>query len=303
MKKIFSTYGKSLVEVYGVNQARLISDLAKNGVRVFEVQKKSVKVMRFWVKSQDFEKFFAITDKLCYNVKTIEKKGFVSALEKSAKNIGLILGLVLVVSSMPFFDDYIVNVDFIGDGAIYSEYLTEYLKEKGVEKFTKASTLDFEKLQTDMLTENDFLSYASIYKRGARLKVEVALKSEVQKVLDDTKTELLAGASGIVTEVKVYRGTPMVSVGDLVSSGDLLVSGTVTVRDITVSSNVYASVTIKTEKTYEYLSEYDGFEERAIAFAMAEHGQDAEYSVIKIQENERFVYKVIAKYLVTFTAG
>lgn len=301
MKKNFKTY--SLVEVYGVNQARLISDLAKNGVRVFEVRKKSVKEMLFWVKSQDFEKFFAIADKLCYNVKTIETKGFWSLLEKGVKNIGLIVGLALVLLAMPFFDNYIVKVDFIGDGAIYNEYLTEYLKEKGVKKFTKASALDFEQLQTEMLTENDFLSYASIYKRGARLKVEVSLKSKVQKVLDDTKTELLSGANGVVTEVKVYRGAPMVMVGDIVSVGDVLVSGTVTVRDITVSSNVYASVTIKTEKTYEYLSEYDGFEDRAIAFAMAEHGQDAEYSVIKIQENERFVYKVIAKYFVTFTAG
>lgn len=303
MKNKFKNLGKTVFLVEGTNQARLLSSLSKGGVAVFGVEKISINKMRFSVNLSDTRKFFAITNNLCYNVKTVDKKGLPKYIASAVKNIGLIIGLAVFLTVAVLSNRYIVAVDFEGDGAVYAEVLENYLFDNGVKKFTKVSDIDCDLLQDKMLADNDFLSFVSVSKRGARLKVYATLKDTPNGVIDDSVYNLCSSVNGVVKSLKVYRGTAMVKVGDTVSNGDLLISGEVTVRDITVSSNVYASVVIETEKYYDFQSEYDGFEDKALSLAKSECGLDGEYSVIKIQENGSFVYKVTVKYLVTLKAG
>ena len=295
--------GYKKVRVIGMNQARLLSTLAGVGVSVFKVEKLSVKIMQFCVKNDECEKFFAITNKLCYNVLTIYDSGLKNKALFLLKRLGFILGAIVFFISTALPSLFVCKVEFLGDASVYSDRLNNYLIDNGVSTFTPFSKLDLDSLEVALLKDNDYLSFASIKKRGGTLIVYAKLKTEPPTVIDSTIYKLYSTVNGVVDGVTVYRGTATVKKGDAVSVGDLLVDGVVTIKDTTVASNVYATVNIIVTKTYEYFSEYDNMEDASIAYAELECGYKAEYSVIKKQEKGCFCYLVTAKYMVTEIAG
>ena len=295
--------GYKKVEVLGMNQARLLSALATSGVSVFKVKKVNHKIMQFCVKNNECEKFFAITDKLCYNVMTIYDTGLKNKAKNLVKRLGYILGTIVFFVATIIPSQFVCKVEFLGDANVYSDRLNNYLSNNGVAVFANFSTLDLDELEVKMLKENDFLSFVSLKHRGGTLIVYAKLRAQPPTVIDSTITKLYSTVNGVVDSVKVYRGTPVVKAGDKVEVGDLLVDGVVTVRDTTVASNVYATVNIFVTKTYDYFSEYDNMEDASIAYAKVECGDQAQYSVIKKQEKGCFCYLVTAKYLVTEIAG
>ena len=297
------TKGYKKVKVLGMNQARLLTTLANNGVSVQKVEKKSIKEMVFCVKNNEFEKFFAITSKLCYNILTISDTGLNSKVLSLVKRLGFILGSVVFFITTVLSSSFVYKVDFFGSASVYSDTLYAYLRERGVCIYKPFSDLDLDKLEVDLLRENDYLSFASIKKRGGSLIVFAELKTQAPTVINSDVKQLLSSVDGVVKAVKVYRGTAVVKAGDTVKVGDLLVDGVVTVRDTTVASNVYATINISVIKTYEFFSEYDNMEDASIAMAEQDCGQPAEYSVTKKQEKGRYCYLVTAKYLVTEIAG
>ena len=295
--------GYKKVKVFGMNQARLLSTLVSNGVSVFNVEKISVKVMQFCVKNNECEKFFAITDKLCYNVMTVYDTGFGSKLIYCAKRLGFILGAIVFFVATVLPSLFVCKIEFLGNASVYSDKIYGYLQDCGVSIHVPFSKLDLDQLEVNLLKENDYLSFASLKKRGGTLIVFTELKTEPPTIIDSSILKLCSSVDGVVEGIKVYRGTAVVKVGDTVKVGDLLVDGVVEVKDTTVSSNVYATVNIVVTKTYEFFSEYDNMEDASIAYAEQECGQPAQYSVIKKQEKGCFCYLVTAKFLVTEIAG
>ncbi|MBS1455545.1 MAG: hypothetical protein HP008_00560, partial [Clostridia bacterium] len=165
----FGKNGKR-VKVTGLNQTNLLKKLWVNGVTVYNYVKKSPKVCFFTVKREDFSKFFAITDKTCYNIKTIKEYG-VKSFFKKIKNAAVFLIAFFVFSVASYAASAVfTGIDFYGSGAEYSERLTTYFNKQGFKSYRLFPDAKLKELETKTLKENDYLSFVSLKKRGSRLK-------------------------------------------------------------------------------------------------------------------------------------
>ena len=107
---------------------------------------------------------------------------------------------------------------------------------------------------------------------------------------------------GTIKEIKVYKGKSLVAVGDCVKQGDLLITGAVDINGVTVSSNVYAMVTVVTKKSLEFFSQNKDFDKELSLYIKSEYGNDAEYIITKKQEKNGCTYFVTVSKTVAIVA-
>lgn len=240
----FGKNGKR-VKVTGLNQTNLLKKLWVNGVTVYDYVKKSPKVCFFTVKREDFSKFFAITDKTCYNIKTIKEYGVKSFFKKIKNAAAFLIAFFVFTVASYAASAVFTGIDFYGSGAEYSERLTTYFNKQGFKSYRLFPDAKLKELETKTLKENDYLSFVSLKKRGSRLKATVIKKVKDLNVKNPIKTDLVSDVSGIVSSVQVYRGFAAVKVGDKVKKDDVLVKTKEFIMGNEVETDIIAMVTIR----------------------------------------------------------
>lgn len=323
-----------LYQIDGLNQDRLIKNLKNGGITLYNVKKTSNRTMSLQISVKQDKIFFAILKKMCYtNVdkdkklnkqrKRLFKKGVIATQQECGyqvtkiatrgikfplfylfTNIGLTIGAIAFIFGGYFFNDYLLAFDFVGSGSVLQQSVTEDLNTRGVTKWQRFSKLDLNLLADEILADNPLLSYASCTKRGNKLVVELVLAKNGTDHLDESVKNLVCDVDGVVEELKVYRGTPLVAVGDRVKSGDLLVDGFVEHKDIILPTSVLAKVVVMAEFVWTMESEFNDREPQAELLATEILDRQIVSSKIQKQQTEKgFLYTVTLYYKRVFVAG
>ena len=249
MKRVYSQY-----RITGFNLDNLINYVKKRGITLVNVKKFQQNVMIVCVKHSESEKFFAIAKELCYNIKKIKDKGAFYPFLYLYKNIGLVIGSVILLVISIFANDFIFKIDFKGTGSVLKREIELCLQENGVTEFSRFSNLDVDELSRKLLSSNQRLTFVECRKEGNVLVVNSALASGSKDKLNGNAKELVSDVDGVVEELKIYRGSALVSVGDEIKKGQTLVDGHVTVKDQELEVNVLAVAYIKSKETYQHSS-------------------------------------------------
>ena len=326
--------------VDGFNQDRLINLLRAKGIGLFDLKKQSQSLMTFCISVKQDKKFFAILKDLCYNKSVKVKKrhlfqrkgenassenvivsktecGYtVTKIGVSGKarwlyflsvNLGLVFGALAFIGVCVYNADVIRKIEFKGSGSVLQTEILCYLQDSGVKVNGRFSDHDLASLSDGVLASNGYLTFAECYKRGNSLIVNVALAKDRVNVLDDSVTALYSDVCGEIQQMRVYRGTALVDVGDRVQVGTLLVDGYATVKEQTLTTNVIASVVIRAEQTFQYRFDRGDQEERAILNARLDfEGQTVDGEIVnkeKSSDSDDYVYSVTLIYLRVLTAG
>ena len=294
----------TVYRVRGLNLDRLIGTLKKRGINLYDVKKKGQKTLILTVNGSDNEKFFAISQKLCYNIKRLGEKGKHYPLFLLIKNLGATIGAVLFALSFLFINDLVFSFEFTGTGSVYKKEVENYLNGRGIVKFSRFSDLDLDALSDEILASSDKFSFAEAKKRGNRLIISLAEKKPNASTLTGTAKNLISTLNGVVEEVKVYRGTALVKQGDVIKDGDLLVDGYLTVKDVRVETNVIATVTVRTDWVFTYISDAINEEKFALALAEGVYGFDYDDCSVSVKKSgEKYEYTVILQRLNVLFAG
>lgn len=291
-------------EVTGLNLDALINRLKREGLTLYDIKKTSNKRLIIKVKLREYKKFFAIADKMCYNVKKIRYAGWGYPLYFLFSSFGLVVGALVFLVGAVLANDFIFSLDFVGSGSVNERETRRILKNYGVIEYARFSSLDLKVIEDKVLSDSDMLSFVSLVKSGNRLIVNSALTTEKVEVSSGKQENLYSTLSGEVEDIKVYRGEAVVSRGDFVKKGDLLVKGEVNIKENQVKTGVLATVTLLTEQQYFYRSPSEFDEAAAEAFALAESGEECVSSFVeKTQDEKGFLYTVTLKYRRIIYAG
>ena len=322
-------------EIDGLNQDRLIKKINREKITLYNIRKSSPNSMTFCISVKQSKNFFALVKKMWYttyddlsikqkkkreklflqgviatkkecgyNIRRIKTKGRGYPLYRLTANIGVAIGIVVFVLGCYISNDYLLSFSYVGNGKILEREVQDLLQDKGIKRFTKFSSLDLDLLAKEIHAQNPMLSFVQCYKRGNKLVVELALASTDNSMIDNTVQELKTDVSGVVSSIRVHRGTPLVSVGDIVNQGDLLVGGFSQTKDGEIPVNVLATVVVLAEYQHEYLCEFDGKEQVAELLARGEFNGLVESAVVQtIKTEQGFLYKTTLYYKKYFVAG
>ena len=277
-KFYYSTY-----EVSGLNLESLLNRLYRQGVSLYFVKKYKNKRLRFCVRADDEKKVFAICDELCYNIKRCGNNGILYPFLYLYKNVGLLIGCLAFMLIVYFASDFVLSFSFTGTGSAYKRQALKYLNDNGVKTFSRFSELDLKSLQEKILSDGTEFSFVGLERVGNTLKVNLVLASETTPNLTGKATELIADTDGVVESIKVYRGRPLVRVGERVEKGQTLADGIFEKDEQTIEVGVIATASIACDKVFKFILP-DGQEE--IALALAEGLVDGQTIIFKKCEKQ-----------------
>ena len=280
-------------KIEGLNLDRLINRFNKNGIDVYNVKKKSRAVI-FSINASESEKVFAICKELCYNIIKVNNHGKLYPVVNLFRSVGVLLGLLAFTFLQVFFSDVCLSFEFSGNGNVYSREVTEYLIANGVKPMGRFSSFNMQTLEDRLLASSDKFSFVSCEKSGCRLKINLVLAEGKTGIMNSNVTALYSDVRGVVENIKVYRGTAEVEIGDQVNKGDLLVGGYALIKEEKVSVNVLAVITLKVPTEYTIVLNEKGMQDRAVMLAEEEaNGKEiVDYTVEEIPLEKGYQYNV-----------
>lgn len=291
--------------IRGLNLDHFINLLKNRDIPLYDLKKVSNKQLIVTVSLIDSKKLFAFAKEMCYNIEKVKEKGVGYPLLKALRSTGIVFGCLVFMIIATLLSDVVYQISFSGTGSVLKREVYEYLDSVGVKEGSRFSQIDYQKLEDQILADNNHLSFVSIEKHGNTLMVDLALANSQVDRLNNKIYSLLSTTDGVVESIKVYRGTPQVKVGDKVDNGCLLVDGYMVIKDKTVKINVLASVSIINEQKFIYVDNTSDAEDKAILLAEA-HFSDSEIvalSVEKYGKDKEFIYEVSVKRRIIIHAG
>lgn len=248
--------------VQGKNQTVLIGRIKRANLTILRFERKedeSILILPHF----ECKKLFAICKDLCYNIIINGKNiggefrknritlthvghgGVLSPLYSLYKRKGFLAGIAIFVAFAIFLNGRLLGYSF-GEVPIEAKSgIIRSLQTGGANKGVSFSSLNYGELQNKIVEDNPNISFASVYKRGSFLVVEVITAQNPPSPIECK--DILASEDGVVEKIVVLRGTALVAVGDEVKKGQPLVGAYYLAGEQIVPTKPVAEIYLKTK--------------------------------------------------------
>ena len=271
MKKIL----KVKVRVSGVNLDRLIFELNKLDIPLFEMFRDNEKAIIIQTTKVGFKKIKGLKISKFYKFKVVFADTYVGVIKKVLSCVGVVfgtfLGFLLFYFSSLNVTSVNINADSQhvcdnGDKCIFTNtnqtLLNDYLLEIGLSVGKRVKDIDPMKIERQIVAKFESLSGASIEKKGTSIFISL---HEGQVKDKNSSVDIVAPENLKVLSINVSKGEAKVKSGDIAKKGQVLVKGTSSENATAVieatlyynSSLVYSERQIKlveTGKTFSFVN-------------------------------------------------
>lgn len=233
----------------------------------------------------------------------ISSSGIPVILSRYKHRYGIIVGFILAVALVFASQKIVWHIDVVGNERITSSEICAMLKDQGFGVGTYIPSVNTDRIENKILIDSDTVSWIAINISGTSATVEIREQDgPVEELVSLRPANLVASKSGLIEEVRIYRGLATVAKGSYVEAGDLLVSGLfdserVGFRFTRAAGSVLARTTTEyfieipyeyTKKEYtgaEYYEKYLNFFDFSIKISKNSGNDEGFYDKIDIVEN------------------
>lgn len=229
----------------GLNQNLLLKKLNDGKICVLRAQIIDKKHIILRVRAKDNKKVFAICNNMWYN-KQVGQSFDLRLLQLLKTRIVFFFGVLLIVATSYFASFFVFDVQVNCKNAQIKQKVECCTTDL---QFALFKQIDTAKLLEKIYKSDSQINFVSTKKFGNRLIIDVFYSNNQQQIKNFGKQKIVSTVKGEVLDIRCYRGTSMVAVGDTVSEGDLLIDGVYVSQDRQFSTYALGFVAIKS--TYE----------------------------------------------------
>jgi similar to stage IV sporulation protein len=152
------------------------------------------------------------------------REGLPFMISRLKRRKSLILGAVLFLISLYALSSFIWFIDIKGNKVLPTEKVLQIAAEGGLKTGVLRFRVDGQKVEGYIKERMPEVYYVSVEINGTRATIEVAEKT-IQRKEEQHPANIVAKKAGLVKEVLVLMGNPLVKEGDTVVPGQTLISG------------------------------------------------------------------------------
>lgn len=238
-KNIFKNRLKISVE--GVNLKRLLKNIIKNNIEIYNFNQLNYKNIEFLINSKKLKDLKPLLKD--YRFKITDYYGLSYLKRFSYLHLGIFIGLAMFLCMLFLNFNYISKIVINGTERIENSSIISYLSEKNIKSNTFFTKVDVEKLETDLENKFSDISFISVIKKGTNIIINIKEKLYAEEIL--TSQDIVAKFDGQIVKIDLKQGTSKVKVGDSVKAGDVLVEGIITNNGVNVNCKAIADITMK----------------------------------------------------------
>ena len=170
--------------------------------------------------------FFRLAEACDIRITLTEEKGWRVRLRPLRLRYGLLAGLLPAAAFLWWSNSTIRSIEIYGNQTISDTHLLRVMEELGICRGAAYADLDLSLAEQQLRLAVSDLEWITLRHTGGRLVVELEEETKPpQRYADRIPTNYVATVTAQITEMQVYNGKALVSVGDAVKAGDVLISG------------------------------------------------------------------------------
>lgn len=226
-------FGYVSFEAVGECLEKLINLSVKNSIGLWDL-KKINKNLYGKIIITEYEDFKNIAKKCNCEVKITKKFGFPFVKFRYRKRWGILIGAVTFSFILWLSSLYIWNVDISGNNQISTEQIINSAKKCGIYPGGIKKNIDTSYAEHMIMSDLENIAWMSVNIEGSYANIVIKEKVSSPEILSESEPcNVVALKDGQIERLETYKGTPVVSAGDVVTKGQLLVSGVVEGPDFT----------------------------------------------------------------------
>ncbi|WP_053219129.1 sporulation protein YqfD [Virgibacillus senegalensis] len=218
--------GSVTIKVTGHHPELFFDRCTREGITVWNVKKINATQCIGNVRLSDISSIKRLRRQTIYKLSFVSRKGFPFLIQRVLRKKPFMAGLFLSILLVMFLSNIVwdVKVDNVPPEieAKIIEKLDEYGIRSGALKFTIETPSDIQQRLLDDLPE---LLWVGVTEKGTTYQLEAVEKSIVEEPEKPGPRNLVAAKKGVIVDMFVAKGLPVVEVNDLVKPGQVLVSG------------------------------------------------------------------------------
>ncbi len=268
--------GSVAVQVQGAFPERFLNLCAQEGVVFWGVEFPNDHTLRLQVLRRHLGRLRPLAEKAMCRVEQQKQAGIPAFLAGFRRRYALLVGFALCLCAVAVLSRFVLTVEVQGNESIPTRVILEELKRQGVCPGAYGPSIDERQAGNRALLNLDGLAWISINLHGTRAEVLVRETVPKPEIVDEqTPAHVVAGASGIVTQVEVMSGQAVVAEGDTVVAGEVLISGDIDLPEPLYSEADFGILTVRAEgrvyaRTWRTLSAAIPLEAQVKAYTGAE---------------------------------
>lgn len=215
--------GQVLVRIEGPEAERLLNQCLARGIYLWDIRR-CEGILYFRMSSRTFFRLRPLVRQLKVKVRITEKSGLPFYIKTFKRRRMLLVGAILFILLLYGWSNCIWSVQVKGTAhETQRAELLQTLLAQGVARGVFKDKIDLNTVEYEVLTQFPELAWARAYFTGTRFVLEVVPKLPMPELAKPG--HLVAKKNGLVLDVLVLVGKPLVDKGALVQAGDVLVLG------------------------------------------------------------------------------
>ncbi len=196
------------------------------------------------MKLKDFMECRKLARKAGIRAVVVERHGLPFFMPRLLNRSFMLIGFALFLAVWLISTNMLLHIKLEGNHSISEDVFKDFLEKQGVYIGMWKKDIPLENLEKEIRKNFDLITWTSGKIDGTMLVISI---KENEKVMSEEKniltygSSIYASADGIISNIYVRNGIPMVKIGAEVKKGDLLVDGKVPVynQDQTVAYYQY----------------------------------------------------------------
>jgi similar to stage IV sporulation protein len=215
--------GSNRVRVKGCFPEKFINLATAHGIRLWNIRIYA-DGLRFETDTFSYKRLWGIHHATGCQMVSEGRRGLWEVLRTLKRRKVLLAGFFCFWLVLWYMGGMIWSVQIEGLENLQIGPVREHLEEQGVRLHARYGRLDFREIEQEMYIEFPEIAWVAIDRRGTYVKIRIVEK-EPDPIQGDTPIDIIAAYDGIITDILVLQGIPLVETGMTVIKGERLISG------------------------------------------------------------------------------
>jgi len=220
--------GHVRLEVTTAYPERFMNLCAQNDISFWNLERVDTVTVQVTMTFWNYRKLRPLLGNLSAEVKQVRRSGVPVFLRRVRRRYVLLAGLIVTLAATWVMSLYIWDIRVEGNEAVPAAVILGALAEAGVGIGSFGPEINPESLRHRILPQLDDVAWFTVNVNGSRATVIVRERVHAPEMFSEgVATAVYATRSGVIDQMIIWEGLPLVEVGDTVVMGQDLVSGQV----------------------------------------------------------------------------
>jgi similar to stage IV sporulation protein len=211
-----------VLAVEGVSREKFINLAIRQGIGLWDIRHGEERTLL----CVDVDSFFDLrhlAKRTGCRLRIVRKIGLPFLQNRFCRRRGLVVGLAFFVLTLYTLSSFVLFVGVEGNERLDEEHLLRLAAVAGARPGVYKAGLDKDAVANQLILSEPELAWVGIQIRGTRMIIQVV--ENIEDPVMDAPGHIVAAKDGLVYDVVVITGEPVVKPGDTVRRGQILIEG------------------------------------------------------------------------------